>query len=258
MKGDAQVILLIIFFFLGFAVYGLSENWSIWLSQFQVATVAATLGAAFLGAKYAFTLQNEREKKRILEDQVEAGNYALFQLSRVHQYFGAIRKEYQDLKGDPDRDLLIRPFIGISGFELTFEFRGLSFLYHSQDPNILNKLAAFQAEVASVLDVIYQRNQIHQQYAQPANEKAFLKNHTIWDPKTVKTIMGLNQSINLKEATDAMIDGIESVIEGALELSVDLRRVLEIECPKQPFVSYKPNQSLNTDAGKAGAGQLKR
>ena len=252
MKGDTQVILLIAFFFLGFISYGLSEHGLNLLSNFQIATVGATLGAAFLGARYAFSLQNTRESKRNLAKNVEAGNHALFQLSRTYQYFKSIRKEYFDLENDPDRDLLIRPFIGISGFNLRFDFRGLAFLYRSKEPNILNRLAAFQAEVASTLDVIYQRNEIHKQYAQPANEKLFAKYQISWDAEKVKFLMGLNQSINLKEATDAMIECVKNVTDGAVKLGPELRSILETECPSQPFVSYSPNKGFNRTPESSG------
>ena len=242
MKEDTKVILLIVFFFLGFSASSFSANGLLVFRYFEAGTILATLGAAFFGARYAFSLQNSQEAKRVLLERVEAGNHALFQLARTYQYFNSIRREYRNLEDSPDRDLLIRPFIGIAGFSLEFDFRELAFLYRSGNPNILNELAAYQAQVASTLDVIYQRSEIHKQYAQPANEMVFVEHRLNWDPRKVKDRMGVNQSINLKKATDAMIDSIRDVMEGALELAPELRRILIKECPHQPFFRYLPNE----------------
>ena len=254
MKGDLQVIALVAAFFLGFLNSSLSDSSLEVLRHIEIGTMVAALAAAFFGARYAFFLENEKEKKRERALRVEGGNHSLFLLVRTLEYFQCIKREYKDEEKDPHRDLLIRPFIGVTGFELKFDFRDLFFLFESDNSHILNKLGAFQAEVASTLDVVTQRSEIHKTYAQPANERLFQAKGLVWDPKEVKKLMGPNQSTNLRQATDEMIKGVDSVIEGALTLSDELRESLSRYYPDQPFIRYLPNKAFNSDAGKAGAG----
>ena len=117
-----------------------------------LAASIATLAAAYFGAKYAFSLQNEKEKRASDATDVKAANSAIFELARTYNKFLAIKKQFIDEhRGKAERHLMIMPVAGMSWEPPKFNYDTISFLFRSSDPNLLGTLSLVEQEIASTL-----------------------------------------------------------------------------------------------------------
>ena len=172
MKGDTEVVLMILFFFVGaiFSVY--AEEISILPFVNTLIAPFSTLLAAFFGAKYAFKLQAKQKQEEIDRINVEAGNKVIFKLIRLYNKFGAFKNQFiEPHRKDAGRRYFILPVAGFEGSDVHINYDSLSFIFNSDKLNILDKLSNFEKELTSALEVISRRSDHHYKIIQPAIEE---------------------------------------------------------------------------------------
>ena len=183
-----------------------------------LAASLATLAAAYFGAKYAFSLQNEKERRTSDAADVKAANSAIFELARTYNKFLAIKKQFIDEHRDmAERHLMIMPVAGMSWEPPKFNYDTISFLFRSSDPNLLGTLSLVEQEIASTLDVIKQRSAMHVDVLQPVVERL---SQRVGDQVTLRQIedeLGHRLAATLRMSTDFMIQGVDNVIAGCIE-----------------------------------------
>lgn len=245
MKGDTEVVLMIVFFIVGAAVVAYAEELSLIPYLNTILGAAATLAAAFFGAKYAFQLQLESLKQKEVKDQVEAGNKAIFELVRTYNQFLAVRNQFIDEhRQSPGKHVFILPMAGnLHVMQLNFD--NLTFLFDAADPDLLGRLALFQREVASTIDVIAQRSQLHVDVIQPAVERLEEEVGEAIQLGQLEKALGKRNTQTVKMLTDFMIEGVDGLIAGSERYINELNKIL-----KEKFRGHKimgmiaPNQSM--------------
>lgn len=202
-------------------IIGLSAKLDI--KEFVIASI--TLVAAFVGAYSAFLLQNAKQKSELTASRVEAGNNAIFALMRSYNTFLAFKKQFiEPNREDSARFVTIPPSVGFAG-KADFNFHSLSYLFELEDPNILGELSSFQAEVQATLAVINERSHMHLNGVQPSLEaKGFLQGADIL-LADLEAALGERLTVMMKQSTDQMIEGVESIVENSAALVERLHRI---------------------------------
>jgi hypothetical protein len=212
----------------------------------------ATLAAAYFGAKYAFSLQNEMEKRESDSNDVKAANSAIFELARTYNKFTAIKRQFIDEhRGKADRHLLIMPVAGMSWEAPKFNYDSISFLFKSSDPNLLGTLSLTEQEIASTLDVIKQRSKMHVDVLQPAVEKL---SQRVGDKVTLQQIeneLGQRLSATLRMSTNFMIEGVDNVLAGCMEHMTKIKTETDKIYPGHVIIKMIPPEDLDHASGSA-------
>ncbi len=247
MKGDTEVILMVVFFFSGFflgaALIGYEKEVSPLPYIEAVMGAVATLAAAFFGAKYAFKLQLNSQEQQAVKEKVKAGNKAIFELIRTYNQFANVRDQFIDEHRKSEaRHIYIMPMAG--GLHLIdLNFDELAFLFDSEDPDVLKRLAMFQQEVLSTVDVINRRSRLHIDVLQPSIEKLEqqLKGPVRLDQ--LENALGIRYTETLKKLTDAIIDSVDGVIVSSERLINEVRTLLRTKFAGHSIIAMaKPNQ----------------
>ncbi len=236
MKGDTEVVLMIVFFFSGAGLMALASNVSATPYIEAVLAAAATLSAAFFGAKYAFTLQARSEEQQAVKEQVEAGNGAIFELIRTYNQFLNIQTQFiNEQRKSAGRHLFMLPMAG-ELHVMRLRFDELAFLFDSEDANLLGRLSLYQQEVANTIDVIRQRSQLHVEVVQPTVEQLErqIGEGERFSVDQLEKLLGPRYTETMRKLTDFMITGVdEGITNGEIHIA-DMHRVL-----KTKFVGHK-------------------
>ena len=200
-------------------------------------TTAATLLAAYGGAKYAFSIQNRANKERRNAEDIASGNLALFTLIRFHNTFRNIdSKMIGDMRGNPHRHHFIRPSLISVIDPPSFNYPSLSFLIESH-PNILGKIAALESDIAGTLGIIAERSRIHVEILQPVVEqveKQLAKSEL--GVEQVEAVLGTRTTAHLKACTEYMIQGVDRALENTRVTSDELGQALKDAYPKAKII----------------------
>lgn len=211
-----------------------------------LAASVATLAAAYFGAKYAFSLQNEKEKRTSDATDVKAANSAIFELARTYNKFLAIKKQFIDEhRGKAERHLMIMPIAGMSLDPPKFNYDAISFLFRSSDPNLLGTLSLVEQEIASALDLIKQRSAMHVDVLQPTVERL---SQRVGDKVTTRQIedeLGQRLAVTLKMSTDFMIQGVDSVLAGCMEHMTKIKSETDKIYPGHVVIRMIPPENVN-------------
>ncbi|WP_353252180.1 hypothetical protein [Salinisphaera sp. PC39] len=203
-------------------------------------TAIATLLAAYLGAHYAFRFSEKRAAERRAADEVSAGNQAIFNLIKAYNKFAAIHLQFID----PHRDSQYRAFEilptvgGLGGFEPESS-KSIAFLLESDDPDILNETARLESEIITTLELIQERSWIHRNEVQPGLEAANVSQGDILREDDINEILGERVVTTMEMATDHMINGVESVLEGCKSLIPRLHDALKKRHPEHVIISME-------------------
>lgn len=142
MKGDTEVVLMIVLFFAGAFLAAFAEDISLLPFVNTLTAPLATLVAAFFGAKYAFKLQAKQKQEETDRLNVEAGNKVIFQLIRLYKKFSAIRNQFiEEHRNNPGRRYFIMPIAGLEINDPHINYDSLSFIFNSGELSILDELS---------------------------------------------------------------------------------------------------------------------
>lgn len=178
----------------------------------------ATLAAAYFGAKYAFKLQSDKDKRASDATDVKSANSVIFELARTFNKFIAIKKQFIDEHREKEeRHLIIMPVAGMSWEPPRFNYDSISFLFKSSDPNLLGTLSLVEQEIASTLDVIKQRSTMHVEVLQPTIERLSQEVGEQVSLRQVEDALGQRLATTLRMSTTFMVDGVDNVLVGCKE-----------------------------------------
>ncbi|MBY0475107.1 MAG: hypothetical protein K2Q13_08630 [Nitrosomonas sp.] len=213
MKGDTEVVVMIILFFAGAFFAAFAEDVSLLPFINTLIAPLATLVAAFFGAKYAFKLQAQQKQEETYRTEVEAGNKVIFQLIRLHNKFGAIREQFiEKYRDNSGRHYLIQPIAGLDIKDPHINYDSLSFIFNSGELNILTELSSFEQEIASAIEVISRRSDHHYRIIQPAVEQLEKEHGKEITLEKIDSILGKREAQIAKMSTDNMIMCVDSIM----------------------------------------------
>ncbi|RFA36522.1 hypothetical protein CAL65_11190 [Alkalilimnicola ehrlichii] len=144
---------------------------SLWADVLETSSAlgaGATLLAAFLGAYFAFTLNEQRELRKARNEQKVALNRSLFVLARQANAIENYYRQVAPFTSPHERAFSMPAFKPPSYAQLAHDFDGLSFLLESSEPQLLMELAVEQERFEQVIESIRIRNEFYVDEIQPA------------------------------------------------------------------------------------------
>lgn len=238
MKGDHQVIAAVVIFFIGTIFGYLISDKPVAFSINDHIPALTTLFAAFLGAKYAFKLNSNKEKRDIQNRNIVAGNLAVFNMVRMLN----ILLNYQNQIIEPVRGkklafIEMPPTLHLIEDDVNMDFNSLSFLLDYDNPNILGELSIEKSKFKKAIDAINQRSQLHISRLQPILEQANLIEGGNYSPSYLKEILGPQLYATMSQSTNQIIEHVDSTIPSMQEICKKLSDALKKIFPNEKIIS---------------------
>ena len=199
-------------------------------------TALSTLVAAFVGAWFAFGLEDRRRARETRDTRVVSTNLAIFSFIRSHNTFINIKSQIIDgFENSPARHHFIKPMISDSLHKLQVDYPSISYLLGT-DPNLLGEIAIIEQDVNGTIDVIRERSKLHFEHLQPAIERLQHSGRESITTEEVDAELGPRSAKQLVVATDYMIAGVNRAIESTKRAASTLRDAARKEHPGQKFL----------------------
>jgi len=239
MKGDHQVIVAIVIFFIGTFFGFLISDKPFLLSFKDYLPAIATLIAAFLGARYAYILNLAKEQRDEKKKNIVAGNLAVFNLIRMLN----VLLDYQNQIIAPVRDkplafIEMQPTLHLLEDDINLDLNQLSFLLNSGDPNLLGELAAEKSKFKRTLDTINERSQHHIDRLQPIAEKYGMREKESYTLSQFEETLGPQLFVTMRQSTKEIIESVDSTILSIQIACGKLTSVLKKIFPNETIISY--------------------
>ncbi len=192
----------------------------------------------FFGATFAFRLNEEKERKKLLDMRRESLNRALFvlvrQINAIHQ-LSQLYIKYQT----PFERAFNFPAMKPPLYEdLIFSFTELDFLLDSDNPGLLIKIAVEQERFHQAIESFRLRNEFYVQEIQPAIEKIKL-NGKIISSNEAEKLLGerlFGSAINLANSVwEHITYSNNSIPEVHNELLIQAKLMF----PGKKFITYE-------------------
>lgn len=251
MKGDTEVLLMVFLFFAGVAFNAyLSEEVVSGILTLLVAP-AATLVAAYVGARSAFAFQREYQLQAEKRRQSAALNLTIFEVARVYNVILTIEKQFiSEHRDHPGRGLMIMPAAAFVVDPPTFSFSDLTFLFDSSNPNLLGELSLFEREVASTLAIIRERSKLHVDHLQPAVERLHRAHGEQFTLPQLVDELGPRYTTHLEKVTEFMIKGVDDILDACPKLSEALTKLGNELLKGERILSLKALKDREHDAAR--------
>lgn len=198
-----------------------------------------TLAAAFLGAYAAFKLESNNRKKQIEEQDVAAGNRALFTLtqiwSRLRQYQKEMIEEYRTRE---DAWLNLPAGMPIQDNGLTLDMNDLSFLLQSK-PAIFQLIFLEADRFRLAAEMINQRNELVLSQVHPRMSAAGVRVGGAESFENMESILTIGVVHQLKVYTAGIIKNVDEDLISSFEAYERLRASLKEIYPNRKFLDFK-------------------
>lgn len=234
-KGDHQLVIVIIVFFIGFLLRGLVEGDQIPIKEIIIGLV--TLIAAYAGASFAFKLQHEKEEREKKTKQIAASNRAIHTLYDIWN----VQKQFQEehIKPFRKRDdawLNMSPIIpGIHG-EVKFNVENLDFLLSSGKPEIYADLLLEEKRYRIAISVIEERSKLVFDKVYPKMEELGLKKGEKAAQERIEEGLGPDLTNRLQKMTPAIVTIIDENVESLINIYEKLQAYLNEIFPNEKFI----------------------
>ena len=133
----------------------------------EVATAIMALLGTFLGATFAFRLNQDKEDKKVQATRREAINRTMFVLARQANAVYQLKKLFEKYDNKVARAFNLSAHKTPSYTDLTHNFSDLEFFLESNDPTLLLHLAVEQERFQQVIESVKLRNEFYVNEFQP-------------------------------------------------------------------------------------------
>lgn len=224
MKADQSFVISLFTFFLGvlFGTTFLIGDLEITPEAFFPALT--TLVAAFLGAYTAYSLQNEKEKRKEDRHNLTQANEVLQAIKDNIAILSMFNNQrIAPFRKDPYRHLAILPL----GFDLKpnleIDVSKLSFLWQKCDVVATDKVCMAKFSFTKALDHINRRSHFYSSVIQPALDASESRYDGTIDATKAKETLNRSSHENIVSSTKNMIEAVENAIESLFDARDDLR-----------------------------------
>lgn len=217
-------------------------------------TSLATLGAAFIGAWFAYKLQDNSKRREEVENQVNKANDLLFAL---YQKLNAL-KLFQLDSVAPWRDnsgkmIGMQPMLNYKLPEVSLKPENLSFLLKTKHKQLLFDAHIEEQRFDVAEQVIQHRSNMHYQYIQPALYAAGIMESVEYTDVQFKAALGELLYTQLERATEQVVYHVDRTVESSDQLRGKLINALKETYPDKEFINFvlleeSPNKAPNKDA----------
>ncbi len=247
MKSDSLIVISIASLFVG-VLLGAISNEKAFDTTFNVlAPAIATLVAAFLGAGYAFKLQENERRAREVKENVASGNRAIFSLMRMYSKLKNFEKQFLNpFKGDKTAFLQMQPTLELIKYEIKLDIDSLSYLLETEHGNILGELSACIGKYQGAIDAINNRSHIHLNHVLPILERAGFVEGADYSIEKIKEFLGPRLFAAITDGTDQVFSHTLHTIEEIDRISSELTRVLKQSFPGHVIIRMGKREDNET------------
>ena len=230
-----------LFFFMGPTAWILTE---FSITPKEILGVLGTLVASFAGAWVAFKFQRLHRAKERTDDEVAAGNRALFTLYEIWNALVQYQKEaVADYRDRPDAWLNLPVTHALRREDsFLFDMKDLSFMLRGDAPTFqLVVLESVRARLVS--HYINERERLVLSEVFPKLTAAGIGLRESRPESDFEAILGVGTVRQLRTLTDAIIKNVDDDVESSHKAFVELRTALRKIHPTQKFIDLKPSDN---------------
>ncbi len=196
-----------------------------------------TLFATFIGALLAFQFASRQKQKEKTENEVAAGNRALFILTAMYNQTFQHQKEIVDAYRDRPDAWLNLPATSPFGENLSFDIKDLSFLLLT-NPVVFQNVVLEEFRFKLLSHYIADHRSLNLTTVWPRLEAAGVAmGGTNWDDY-VKSAIGVSAVRQLTVTSKAIIQNTDQNLTSLKAAFSELRKALKKIYPGKPFINF--------------------
>ena len=223
MKAESQVLVAASLVFAGVILGKYIDSGVVVSASEFILPALSTLVAAFLGAWYAFTLQDNKNRRETEDRQIAALNLAIFALGRkqnkLHNIQDHVITPWQD---NPAGFLLMLPTHDLEKDDIAIDLAGLAYLLETAHANLVGELTVAVAKYRSAIDALNLRSALHKGEVQLKLESAGLIDDEPATLADIRRALGERLYITLCQATDQLIAAVPKALSEVTRISDEL------------------------------------
>lgn len=200
----------------------------------------ATLVAAYAGAWYAFSLNQELAAKDQKLKQVGIGTRAMFvlwrQINSIAQVQENVISKYRNY---PPAPLAMPPIEHYFDESARLDIDGLMFLLDHGKSELLANLCLAEGRYLQTIDIIRRRSFLHKEEIQPKIEGKKPKDRNL-TPDELKEIVGIRLFHELVSQTNNVISTTDDTVASLEAVAGDLHQALRSIFPEDRFPKPAP------------------
>ena len=203
-----------------------------------------TLGAAFLGAWFAFRLEDNARARQTVSHQVAAVNRGLFVLIRQVNSLQGIQKQIIDpTREHPYRFIAMRPSLHVSTGSPTLDLDSMMFLLETEDRELLMELLVEQERFETALQVFNERSRLHLEVLQPKMKARGMLEGTTYTSDTIRNVLGESFMLEMRRATDDAIEQVDETVKSNFALTSKLNQAMKKRFSKHTIIRLELRKS---------------
>ena len=244
MKAENQVIVAALLAFGGVMLGKYIDSGIIVSVPEFILPALSTLAAAFLGAWYAFSLQDNKNRRETEDRRIAALNLAIFALGRKQNKLHNIQDQIVSRwKEHPARFLLMPPTHDLEKDDIAIDLTGLAYLLETAHANLLGELTIAVAKYRSALDALNLRSALHKGEVQLKLESAGLIEDKPATLAEIRSALGERLYITLSQATDQVIDAVPKALAEVTQISDQLTLAGRSTFPPKRIIRIGPPEN---------------
>ncbi len=200
----------------------------------------ASLAGTFLGAWFAFRLQNQKKEQEKHSERLAVANRAIFTLAGQLNKLVLIRKQLIDPYRDSRARFLDMPPaqpVDLEGINVDVD--SVSFLLETDTPDLLGDITIADAKYHATIDAVDTRSRLHQLEFQPKLEAAGFDQRNPTTLADVENAVGTRLFVSLQQASDQLIRHTDETIT-YLERTIDIAtKGIKKLYPKETVITLK-------------------
>lgn len=206
-----------------------------------VGSFQAMLGT-FLGALFAFRLNENKEQRKIEKEQKAALNRALFVLARQHNAIKSIAKHINPYTSEFERAFNLAANKPPSYSDLTHNFEELEFLLETVHLNVLMKLTVEQERFRQALEALRMRNNFYVDEVQPELARLSLNGQMV-SVDQMKISLGERIFGTAINGANDLYAHIQDSSKSIPAMHAELFNVAKEIFPSERFIKFEPEQA---------------
>ena len=197
-----------------------------------------TLIAAFYGAKFAFSFQENKEKQEQKNKNVVSGNLAIFKLiTMINALLSYQRQIIEPVRNKPTAFLEMTPTLKQMKDNISIDIDSLAFLLGTDDRNLIGELSVEESRYEAAIAAINDRSEVHRHEAQPTLDASKIKNGGDYSHEEIKDALGERLFLTLHQATDQVIYSVDTTIESLKDIANKLTKSLKKQFPSETILA---------------------
>ncbi len=197
----------------------------------KVGEILNTVFATFIGATAAFSLEKWNQRRLIRENQIVAGNKAIFALGQIYSFYVTYKKQIVDPAcATPFPWLTMKPSVIGPRDKVGFELDSLYYILETKAPDILGRLYIEEQRFHTMLESIRKRDIIIENRLRPKLEELGIVENTILTAEAISKVeqaLGPDLRIACKGLTDEIIIILNQNIASITRIQKDLVALLQ-------------------------------